>query len=189
MPRDVTITSVKFEKFKAFSRFSFSLQNMNILVGPNNSGKSTILGAFRVLDTAIKIARTKSPMWLGVIGQEMFGYKIPNDSIPISLENVHKDYEETTSSVDFRISNGNRLVLHFTLNQDCYLIPYSPKGIRRPNDFKREYPLTLCVVPVLGPLEHNEQIVEEETVKRYLHSHRASRHFRKIGRASCRETV
>ncbi|HSU83606.1 MAG TPA: AAA family ATPase, partial [Thermoanaerobaculia bacterium] len=43
----VTITSVEFRNFKAFSHFSISLQSLNILVGPNNCGKSTILGAFR----------------------------------------------------------------------------------------------------------------------------------------------
>jgi AAA15 family ATPase/GTPase len=50
------ITSVQFENFKAFGHFSLSLDEVNILAGPNNSGKSTIIGAFRALDSAIKVA-------------------------------------------------------------------------------------------------------------------------------------
>ena len=32
------ITSVKFSNFKALRNYSVSLQRMNVLVGPNNSG-------------------------------------------------------------------------------------------------------------------------------------------------------
>ena len=44
------IASVRFSNFKALSSYSVPLQSMNVLVGPNNSGKSTILSAFRVLE-------------------------------------------------------------------------------------------------------------------------------------------
>jgi predicted ATP-dependent endonuclease of OLD family len=36
-------------RFKAFSTFALHLRHFNILVGPNKSGKSTILAAFRIL--------------------------------------------------------------------------------------------------------------------------------------------
>ncbi len=39
----VRISSIRFFNFKALSDYSLSLQGMNILVGPNNSGKSTIM--------------------------------------------------------------------------------------------------------------------------------------------------
>lgn len=44
-----TFTSVAFHNYKAFQQFSISLDDINILVGPNNSGKSTVIGAFRIL--------------------------------------------------------------------------------------------------------------------------------------------
>jgi predicted ATP-dependent endonuclease of OLD family len=50
----VTFTSVEFRNYKAFEHYSVSLQDMNVLVGENNSGKSTILGAFRALDIALR---------------------------------------------------------------------------------------------------------------------------------------
>jgi len=60
MASEVTITSVRFRNFKAFKDFSVSLDHMNILVGPNNSGKSTIIGAFRALDAGLRKARARS---------------------------------------------------------------------------------------------------------------------------------
>jgi hypothetical protein len=49
-PRDMSstqrIASVHLFVYKIFRDFSLALQRFNILVGPNNCGKSTILGAF-----------------------------------------------------------------------------------------------------------------------------------------------
>ena len=50
----VTFTSVTFRNFKAFRNFSLSLRHMNVLVGPNNAGKSTALAAFRVLAAGLQ---------------------------------------------------------------------------------------------------------------------------------------
>ena len=178
MAREATITSVRFRNFKAFRAYSIALRKINILVGPNNCGKSTAIGAFRVLSAALRHARSRRPEWVYIEGRRILGYHLSTDAIPISLENVHTDYNEEGSSVDFRVSNGNQLRLHFTTDRECYLVPESERLVQRTSDFCREFPLTIGVVPVLGPLEHNEPIVEADTVTRSLQTHRACRHFR-----------
>ena len=57
----VSFTSLRFRRFKALPDFSVALGHMNVLVGPNNSGKSTILSAFRVLAAALQHARARNP--------------------------------------------------------------------------------------------------------------------------------
>src|ERR1051325_11623857 len=56
MPGTHRFVRVEFSRFKAFNRFSLNLRNFNILVGPNNAGKSTILTAFRILSAALRRA-------------------------------------------------------------------------------------------------------------------------------------
>ena len=46
------ITSVHFKKYKAFENFSISLQDFNVLVGPNNAGKSSVLRALSLMQTS-----------------------------------------------------------------------------------------------------------------------------------------
>ena len=152
---------------------------MNILVGPNNCGKSTIIGAFRLLDVGLRRARTRNPeLVLGPNG-EVFGYRITSDQVPISLENVHTNYAEIDSTITFRLSNGNRLLLYFASGTEgCVLIPTADRAVRSTSSFRTSFPLDIALVPVLGPLEHNEPLVTAETVKRDRGSHRASRHFR-----------
>jgi energy-coupling factor transporter ATP-binding protein EcfA2 len=152
---------------------------MNILVGPNNCGKSTIIGAFRALVAGVRRARAKIPELVPGPQGDTYGYRVPEENLPISIENVHTDYADTDTTVTFRISNGNRLHLFFPEDGGCFLLPDSEgKPIRTPSAFRNAFPITIAVVPVLGPVEHEEMILKEETVRQGLATHRASRHFR-----------
>jgi energy-coupling factor transporter ATP-binding protein EcfA2 len=176
----VKIKSVKFTNFKAFSNYSISLQGMNILVGPNNSGKSTLISAFRILEIALKKPRSKKPEIVSVpSGNSGFGYRISEDHISVSLENIATDYNDEDSTIEFLLTNKNKLTLFFPNKGGCILTAEaSGVAVSNPQKFKKEFPINIQVVPVLGPLEHNEVIVTPETVKSALNTHRASRHFR-----------
>src|SRR5882672_7184353 len=88
----VRIENINFFRFKAFSRFTLTLDHMNILVGPNNSGKSTVVGAIRVLASGLRAGRARAPERIDLFTGRKVGYRLPEASLPISLENVHTDY-------------------------------------------------------------------------------------------------
>ena len=84
-------SSVRFRHYKALNDFSLSLRRINVLVGPNNSGKSTILGAFRILSEGIRRARARKP-------------ELSIESLPVSLENVFTNYnEDEPARIVFRL--------------------------------------------------------------------------------------
>lgn len=175
----VRITSIQFARFKTFSNYSISLDSINILVGPNNSGKSTIIGALRVLASCLRIARSQSPQRIEIGTHHRTAYRIPESSLPISLENVHTDYDSTESKVTFNLSNRNKLHLVFPSDGGCFLIPENEgRNVNSVAAFKKHFPVTITCVPVLGPVEHREQRRERSTVVAGLATHRASRHFR-----------
>ena len=80
--------SVRFRNFKSLKDYTVHLRTMNVLVGPNNAGKSTILDAFRAMAAAHRYARrrTQSPISIG--GTTVVGYEIPMTNFPISLASV-----------------------------------------------------------------------------------------------------
>lgn len=180
MPNTMTVNRVEFFNFKAFEYLSVSFADMNILVGPNNSGKSTILSAFRVLAAGVKRANARNAEV--VIGPEgdIFGYVVPLEDLPFSLENIHTNYDESqTTFVKFHFSNKNTLILYFPIGGGAFLIPErAGRAIRTPTNFRREYPFRVEAIPVLGPVEHKEEFVSPQTIQRGLSTHRASRHFR-----------
>ena len=179
MDSDASITSVNFRNFKAFANFSISLEQMNILVGPNNSGKSTIIGAFRVLSIGLRRAASRNPELIDA-QSFIFGYRIPRAVLPITLENAQTDYQDIEATVTFNLTNRNRLRLSFgNDDDDCIMYPLTADGQRvTRTSFKRQFPISLLVVPVLGPVENREKVVRQDTVDTNLATHRASRNFR-----------
>lgn len=175
----VSITSVQFRNFKALKEFSISLDQMNILVGANNSGKSTIIGSFRALEAGLRRARVRKQESVPARDGDI-GYIIPRDSIPISLTNAQTDYQDVEALVTFRLSNGNRLVLSFVRgDENGFLYTESDKLVtNNTKAFKEAFPINVAVVPVLGPVENEEEVVQGETVRANLATHRASRNFR-----------
>jgi energy-coupling factor transporter ATP-binding protein EcfA2 len=172
----ITVTSVEFRNYKAFRYYSLQLQQMNILVGPNNCGKSTIIGAFRLLANALRRARGRQPQSLiGPSKRRYYGYGLTEENLPVSIENAHTDYAETDTTINFRISNGNSPQLYFPQSGGLsLLLEPAGKDVRAAGSFRSAYPINIAVVPV----EHEEDLVQPETVQRGLETHRASRHFR-----------
>lgn len=161
------ITSVRFTRYKAFRDFSLALDRFNILVGPNNSGKSTILGAFRILAEAIRRARAKSPAFVDGPNGKTRGYQVNLGNIPVSTENVFYNYdEEKPASVSFRVSTGDHLTLFFPRHGICNLIcEASGRAITSPASFRQHFTIDIGFVPILGPVEHDEQLFHREAAR------------------------
>lgn len=182
MNKRLSITSVRFSKYKAFRNYSVSLQPFNVLVGPNNSGKSTILGVFRILSEGIRRARARKPTITNLDGGPLWGYQLDLANLPVSTENVFTDYDDSEpATVSFRVSNGNTLNLVFPEVGLCIMTCDTVSTpVRSPSDFKRHYPISVGHVPVLGPVEHNERLYLREAARLALFTHGASRNFRNI---------
>lgn len=176
------ISSVQFKNFKSLENFSVSLQQMNILVGTNNAGKSTILDAFRILSGAYRYASRLKPQTLEIPGVGVtYGYEIPESSIPIALENVHFNYQDIPTTITYRFEGGNKLHISFHKDMPIYLY-FNTTGakVKSPVAFRNQFPLKLIIVPTLGPFEYEEVIHDTEYVSRWGKSHRAPRLFRNI---------
>ncbi len=149
-------TAVRFHRFKALRDFQLSLSEFNILVGPNNAGKSTVMGAFRILAEAIRKAQARKPEPVRIRGEEGWGYRVQLEGLPVATENVFSDYDESEPAwVEFQLSNSNVLKLVFPERGSCFLFCRTQgRPVRSPSDYKRAYPASLGFVPVLGPVDH-----------------------------------
>lgn len=175
-------TAVKFRNYKAFKNYTVNLAEFNVLVGANNAGKSTVIGAFRILAEGIKRAQSRGAEYNDSIGIKGWCYPVALKDIPVSTENVFTNYDDSEPAVvEFSISNKNKLKLIFPEQDVCYLVCETQgKPVRTPTDFGRAFDVRVAFVPVLGPVEHDEQMNTKETARRALLTHRASRNFRNI---------
>lgn len=176
------ITSVRFIRYKALRQFSVSLKQFNVLVGANNAGKSTILGAFRILAEGIRRAESRKAELVSNGKQDVWGYRVDLADLPVSTENVFSDYDDSEpAEITFRISNGNQISLVFPEVGVCILVPNSLNAaVRSPSEFVREFPIKIAFVPTLGPVEHREPLYQREAARLALSTQGASRNFRNI---------
>ena len=172
-------TRIEFTRFKAFENFKIDLKHFNILVGPNNCGKSTVLTAFRILASAMRLANSRKPTHSGELG---FGYTVDLSNISIAEENIFFNYEDDKSAeIKFTISNNKILTLHFLAPGSCVLTLDTPRGSpRTPSSVKKEFKCKIGFVPILGPVEHHEPFYQMEAARLALFNYRAARNFRNI---------
>lgn len=182
MTTQLRFVRVDFYRFKAFERFSLHLRDFNILVGPNNSGKSTVLAAFRILAAAMRKARVRRPTIVRGPTGETFGHTIDIAGISVAEENIFHNYDESQPAyVCFRLSNKNNLTLFFPDRGVCYLIPGGDMGApRTTSKFKHDFDCQVGFVPILGPVEHRERLYQKEAARLALYNYTAARNFRNI---------
>lgn len=173
---------VEFRNFKAFKSFTLHLKHTNILVGPNNAGKSTILAAFRILAAALRRAASRRPSIVHGPNGDVRGYVVDLSPISVSSENLFFNYDDSEpAQVIFTLSNGYQLTLFCAEQGSCVMIAdANGKVLETPSAFKKHFDCAVGFVPILGPVEHDELAYEKEAARLALFNYRAARNFRNI---------
>lgn len=175
-----TFISLRLTNFKRFRSFYIKLKDGNVLVGPNNSSKSSILDAFRLLEACLRNSRTKSPTHIQIPGTGVFpGYIVPETVLPFSLDNVCYNYSEDDSIVEFQGSNGAVAVIRLNPNRSTrFYVDAHSKWFGTSKKLRSAFPADLVIVPALAPLEAQEESVTDDTVRRNASTRLASRVLR-----------
>ena len=173
---------VVFKRFKAFESFTLHLRHFNIMVGPNNAGKSTILAAFRILAAGLRRANKRNPQYINGPEGLTLGHSIDLKPLSIGEENIFFDYDESEpASVTFTLTGGKKLLLYFPERESCLLIPDDPqRSISTTARFRSSFNCPIGFVPILGPVEHHERLYGKEAARLALFNYRAARNFRNI---------
>jgi AAA ATPase domain len=176
------LKAAHFRNFKALRDFSVSLRETNVFVGPNNSGKSTVLDGFRALASALRFAKRFKAAPVPAAGEHpRMGYLVPDTQLPISTVNIHSDYRETDASVAFTLETGDKLNLLFKPDRRCIFYLDEVRGsTTTPAAFRNKFPIDIAIVPTLGPFEDDETYLSDEYFNRWAFTRRGHRMFRNL---------
>ncbi|MET4316659.1 AAA family ATPase [Bradyrhizobium sp. RT5a] len=174
-------TKVRFRNFKSLRDFTVHLRAMNVLVGPNNAGKSTVLDAFRIIMAAHSFAARRLQHTIHINRETIVGYDIPASLIPVSLTNIHSDYQtDQETSLTFTLDNGNQIRLQFYDNARCIMTLDAQQRTVTTAQFKKNFPIDVYSIPTLGPLEEVEELLTDQYVAQSIGTRRAHHMFRNI---------
>jgi hypothetical protein len=174
------VRKIEFFDYKAFSHFTLSARTRNIIVGPNNAGKSTLLDAFRIALDALKYARRHSAVRKSHGSDGVCStYFVPESVVQTDLRACVHNFDDGHARIQITLDNLSIFTLKIPNGGqiECYL--KSDEAAQTAAKYLRDkFPLDLVVVPTLSPLEQNEEKVTEETVEKNQFSRLASRNFR-----------
>lgn len=177
------LSSLHLQNFRGFADHRVWFGPFSAVVGQNNSGKSTLIEALRMLAEVLPaLGRGRwvepSPQFrrLGIVepGVEL--------NLPVSVRptTVFHRYAAPPAVIDARFSSGGRLQLMLVDAATVFAIVTDPAGrtIRTRHDLPRAAFSAVMVLPQLGPLDETETTLKQNYVRQCLDTHRTSRQFR-----------
>lgn len=182
------LVKLRLANFKPFRLFSIDFTDLNVLVGKNNMGKSTLVDALRLisLEANYRLRRDLVRLPQDLFAEEVHGFMVEPERIPFPTANVHYEYESVTSRVTADFDNGVGIELVFTEppETECYLAVRqdrmyldSIEVIRR-----RLREISIAVLPPVAPFEEREEVLTQKYVQKWFGTHRSPRHFRNVWR-------
>ncbi|WP_082592413.1 ATP-dependent endonuclease [Phycicoccus sp. Soil803] len=193
MTQSLALKSLRLVNYKGFENHSISLRRTNVLVGANNAGKSTALGAMRLLASMLPQARRINPNGSGEVeGRATRGWPITAAAIEASAfsdENIRHDFRLDETRIEAVTSTGVRILVSWASMLDYdeedgqavgtfFVFPPDGGKLIQPRAAARDLVPNIAVVPTLTPLDDREAYVSDETWRRHRTSKRSSRYFR-----------
>jgi energy-coupling factor transporter ATP-binding protein EcfA2 len=178
------LRQLRLRNFRSFRDFTIVFGDGAYLVGPNNAGKSTILTALRTADVLLRYAQQRNPTLAGVHNDRHYvAYPIFLRDFPALLESVRYDFRGEEASFQLTWKSEARLTAVWPQVGDEYREPFfyleKQPGVqvRGVTSARSTFP-GLGVIPILVPVEHTEELRDDEYVKRSISGRLSSRHFR-----------
>lgn len=176
------IDRLELTNFKGFDRFTLHLSGKDaLLVGPNNAGKSTAVAALRATTNMLRMARARKPDGDRIVdGSLRRGWFFNNEQVHLVEENLRHEFRQIDTRVKLVCGDAELLAIWPADEPDDSGFFYCTDGgvlLRRPADIRRAFP-RIALVPVLSPVEQEEEALTDKYVMSSSESRVASRHFR-----------
>jgi ABC-type multidrug transport system ATPase subunit len=172
---------IELTNFKAFERFTVLLRGDAFLVGPNNAGKSTLIAALRAGANMLRIANRLRAMDSREVDLSIRqGHAFSAEQIGLVQENLRHEFHQVETRMRLVFDAGAELIAVWPAGDDSngfFFVRDKDKTLRRPIEVREAFP-TVGLIPVLSPVEHDEDVLSDSHVRANLDGRLASRHFR-----------
>ena len=175
------LKSIRIQNYKCFNDVSFSIKNINVLIGENNAGKSTAIEAIKLLSFAIeklkKNGYTECPQEISNVKRNRCVYlNIKSLLIDISLSSYK--YQGGISHI-YGYFNNRLCVEIFIFRQEVYAMAFfEEKCILNRAEFNRYGIPSIYVMPHFNLLREKEVLIDEKRTANDRFNYRSSLHFR-----------
>ncbi len=177
------IKSILFTNFKGFKKHFIEFKDLNIIVGINNAGKSTVVEALRIISLVTNKYKNlnyrKTPEDL-IIADSEYGVKPAFKNVDINFDTInYLNDSDSPAIIEANFDNDLRIIIYLNNTGNIHAVIKSNNKII---SSKREAALIhlpqINILPQIGPLIKEEYILEQDYVKATIGSTLSSYHFR-----------
>jgi energy-coupling factor transporter ATP-binding protein EcfA2 len=168
------IESVLLNNFGPFRSYHLTFDQKEpacvLLTGKNNEGKSNILLALKLVNSALRsIGRGRQRV--AIDGVEFYRLS-QRDTRELNIGRMLHNYQGTQARIEVTLDDGFEITVILDADMDMVYTDYDGKVI--PDDSQN----ILGFIPPLGPLSENEELLTEKHVRTSLETSLAPRHLR-----------
>lgn len=175
------LKSIRIQNYKCFDDVSFSVKNINILIGENNAGKSTAIEAIKLLAFAIEKLKKgnfiECPKEISDVKRNRC-VLLNITTLLINISLASYKYRGGVSHIYGYFNNKFRVEV-FLVNQDVYAMAFVEKTCltKRSEVLSQNVP-SIFVMPHFNLLRDQESLIDERRTARDRFNYRSSLHFR-----------
>lgn len=176
------LKSIHIKNYKCFSDVSFSIKDINILIGENNAGKSTTIEAITLIAYGIEKLKngkyTQCPLVISENHRDKC-IKLNIESLLIDILNANYKYDKTlTPKITAYFNNNSKVEIHI-IEGEVYAIGYKNKSciVSKKDAINADLP-NIFVMPHFSLLKNEEKYINEKTTAHDQFNYRSSLHFR-----------
>jgi hypothetical protein len=176
-----SIRRLELHGFKGFERFTLRLKGDAYLAGPNNAGKSTLTMALRMAALMVRIAMRRGPTDSLMDGsEEVLGYTFNDAQVGLTDGNLRHEFRDIETRIVAGFDGGATVTAVWPKQRPDDQFFYLQQGRLSVNNVRqaRDAFPDIGVVPVLAPVDTDEESLTAKYVRENLDGRLASRHFR-----------
>ncbi len=179
------LEKIIFKNFKCFENYEVNLTNFNVIVGKNNSGKSTIIDGLKIISNVMRYGpfrRFTSIVDPDDENSTIDACVLDQRDIPFSIVNLRYNYNNENSIIDAKFQNAKNIKIVFPKNEDnpYALFSINKKNIYNTTVIRENFPSSIGIVPIVGLFEELEELGHKKYVQKIIMTHLMPRHFRNI---------
>ncbi len=176
------LEKVELEEFRCFERSKMLIRDLTIIVGKNNSGKSSFIEALRMISMAskkcINTNYVEAPKFLG-LPLALKGFRLPVERLKIDLRSVVYFYKNDIAKITATFKNRAKIVVY--VNREiafATIIDQNGNFVTSKKKAEALKIIPISILPQIGLIKENEKKLTEATINEDMDTYLSSRHFR-----------
>jgi AAA15 family ATPase/GTPase len=178
------LKELKLENYRGFSHHTIPFKKLNVIVGANNAGKSSIVEALRITSFVVNrynnLTYKKAPDWVEIAGKN-YGVAPSLKNAEINFDSVCNQYNnDKPAKISATFTDGSIVSSYLNNEGNIHSVIESPTGkiISSRSEAKKISLPSINILPQVGPVQRDEIILDPDYVKSAIGSPLSPFHFR-----------